>query len=91
MKRVGRTQPGMAPRESRAAGTETIGAREFLRSAKGSYRAHQDLQDAVLRLLAIHKVPARHRLPCLMIQIAQTLKHGSSLRGLVPLQPRSHT
>jgi hypothetical protein len=32
--------------------------REFKRTLKGSYRAHQDLQRAVLELCALHGVPA---------------------------------
>lgn len=50
--------PGTAPRADRTPGTATLSVRDFKRGLKGSYRAHQDLQRAVLDLCALRGVPA---------------------------------
>ena len=59
--------------------TERIAAAHLMRAVKGSYRTHQELQDACLRLCALRGVPARaiHTGP----RVAPREGGGFELRG----------
>jgi hypothetical protein len=50
--------PRARDRPQKGPGTKTASVAEFRRALKGSYRAHQDLQRAVLELCALRGVPA---------------------------------